>query len=34
MKLQEELQRTELKVNNSSGYERLEQQNIRTALSE
>lgn len=34
MKLQEELQRTELKVNNSSGYEKLEQQNIRTALSE
>lgn len=34
MKLQEELQRTDLKVNNSSGYEKLEQQNIRTALSE
>lgn len=34
MKLQEELQRTDLKVNNSSGYEKLEQQNIRAALSE
>ena len=34
MKLQEELQRTDLKVNNSSGYEKLEQQNIRTALNE
>lgn len=34
MKLQEELQRTELKVNNSSGYEKLEQENIRTALTQ
>lgn len=34
MKLQEEIQRTDLKVNNSSGYEKIEQQNIRTALSE
>lgn len=34
MKLQEEFQRTELKVNNSSGYEKLEQENIRTALTQ
>ena len=34
MKLQEELQRTELKVNNSSGYEKLEQENIRAALTQ